>query len=118
MVGEQTQEGICKAAARAPAGFSLLVLRLRSFCFLVPGAAWLKMLPGSWQSQVRCAGMRLEAVFHVGKELILSARCSTVGVGNGIVDSLLSHDEPGVLIESLSGPREDTQAITNRNTRL
>lgn len=118
MVGEQTQEGICKAAARAPAGFSLLVRRLCSFCFLVPGAAWLKMLPGSRYSQVRCAGMRLEAVFHMGKELILSAGCSTVGVGNGIVEGLLSHSEPGVLMASTPGPREHTQAITHRNTRL
>lgn len=41
-----------------------------------------------------------------------------MGVGNGIVDDLLSHGEPGALIESTPGPREDTPAITNRNTRL
>lgn len=88
MVGEQTQEGMCKEAAQAPARVLLLVLRLCFFCFVVPGAAWLKMLPGSMQSQVHCTSLRLEAMstWLMGKGLILSAWCSTVGVGNGIID--------------------------------
>ena len=87
---------MCKEAARAPARVLLLVLMLYFFsCFLVPGAAWLKMLPGSMQSHVHCASLRLGAtsMWLMGKGLVLSSPCSTVGVGNDIIDLIVKSQQ-------------------------
>lgn len=108
MVGEQTQEGICKEAARAPVRVLLLVLRLVFFFFLLSGArcclvedaTGLRAEPSALcEPEIR----NHDYVVHGGKgSFLLHGAPLWVWEMVSLI-YLLSHSKHGVLMDSVLG---------------